>query len=103
MDDLPLTELGDTERRLLSVFIRCGRDGRAFTTQSLAATAGVPADSWGLATALNNLAVRGLIKRGGRDLLPGSPIASRLSRPMPRQKCIDAIKALEGRRYHVRG
>src|SRR5438270_810563 len=70
MDDLPLTELGDTERRLLSVFIRYGRDGRAFTTQSLAVNAGVPADSWGLATALNNLAVKGLIKRGGGDPFP---------------------------------
>jgi hypothetical protein len=96
MDDLPLTELGDTERRLPSVFIRYGRDGRAFTTQSLAANDGVPADSRGLATALNNLAVRGLIKQGGGDPLPGSPIASRLSRPMPRRQRIDAIKALEG-------
>jgi hypothetical protein len=78
MDDLPLTELGDTERRLLSVLIRYDRDGRAFTTQSLAANAGVAADSWGLATALNNLAVRGLIKRGGGDPIPGPPSRSAL-------------------------
>jgi hypothetical protein len=96
MDDLPLTELGETERRLLAIFLRYGRDGRALTTQSLAANAGMPADSTRLATALNNLAVKGLIKRGGGDPFPWSPIAFRLSRPMPRRQCIDAIKALGG-------
>ncbi len=97
MDNLPLAELGETERRLLAIFVRYGRDGRALTTQSLAANAGLPADSKRLATALNNLAVRGLIKRGGGDPLPGSPIAFRLTRPMPRREGIEAIRALERR------
>src|SRR5438876_5981989 len=75
MDNLVLAELGETERSLLAIFVRYGRDGRALTTQSLAANAGLPADSKRLPTALNNLVVRGLIKRAGGDPLPGSPIA----------------------------
>jgi hypothetical protein len=96
MDNLVLAELGETERGLLAIFVRYGRDGRALTTQSLAANAGLPADSKRLPTALNNLVVRGLIKRAGGDPLPGSPIAFRLSRPMERREYIEAIKALEG-------
>jgi hypothetical protein len=93
MDILSLAELGETERRLLAIFVQFGRDGRALTTQSLAAIAGMAVDSKRLATALNNLAARGLIERGGGDPLPGSPIAFRISRPMSRR---EAIKALEG-------
>jgi hypothetical protein len=96
MDILSLAELGETERRLLAIFVQFGRDGRALTTQSLAAIAGMAVDSKRLATALNNLAARGLIERGGGDPLPGSPIAFRLSRPMSRREGIEAIKALEG-------
>jgi hypothetical protein len=95
MDILSLAELGETERRLLAVFVQYGRDGRALTTQSLAANAGMAVESKRLAMALNNLAVRGLIKRGGGDPLPGSPIAFRLSRPIPRRAYVEAIRALE--------
>jgi hypothetical protein len=92
MDILSLAELGETERRLLAIFVQFGRDGRALTTQSLAAIAGMAVDSKRLATALNNLAARGLIERGGGDPLPGSPIAFRLSRPMSRREGIEAIR-----------
>jgi hypothetical protein len=96
MDILSLAELGETERRLLAIFVQYGRDGRALTTQSLAANAGMAVDSKRLAMALKNLAVRGLIKRGGGDSLPGSPIAFRLSRPIVRREYIEATRALEG-------
>jgi hypothetical protein len=95
MDILSLAELGETERRLLAIFVQHGRDGRALTMQSLAANAGMAVESKRLAMALNNLAARGFIKRGGGDPLPGSPIAFRLSRPIPRREHIEAIGALE--------
>ena len=83
MEDLPLTDLGDTERKLIAIFVRHGREGRAITMQSLAANAGMPDHSKELTTALRSLAARGLIKRAGADPIPGAPVAFRLSRPIP--------------------
>jgi hypothetical protein len=93
MSDRPLGDLGESERKLLAVFVRYGRDGRAITLQSLAAHSGMPMNARELATALRNLSARGLIKRGGGDPLPGSPVAFRLSRPLPgRERSSDAIE-----------
>jgi hypothetical protein len=82
MKDLLLSDLGEQERKLFATFVRYGRDGRAITIESLAATTGMPVNSQELTMALRNLAARGLIKRGGGDPLPGSSVAFRLSRPM---------------------
>src|ERR1700756_1854391 len=82
MEDLPLTGLGDTERKLIQVFVRHGREGRAITTESLAANVGMPGHSRELTTALRSLAARGLIIRAGADPIPGAPVAFRLSRPI---------------------
>lgn len=75
MEDLPLTGFGDTERKLIQVFVRHGREGRAITMESLAANAGMPGHSKELTTALRSLAARGLIIRAGTD-----PILARQSR-----------------------
>src|ERR1700747_1131802 len=83
MDDLRLTGLGETERKLIAIFVRHGREGRAITMQSLAANAGMPDHSKELTTALRSLAARGLIKRAGANPIPGAPVAFRLSRPIP--------------------
>jgi hypothetical protein len=82
MEDLPLTGLGDTERKLIQVFVRHGREGRAITMESLAANVGMPGHSRELTTALRSLAARGLIIRAGADPIPGAPVAFRLSRPI---------------------
>lgn len=82
MEDLPLTSLGDTERKLIQVFVRHGREGRAITMESLAANAGMLGHSKELTTALRSLAARGLIIRAGADPIPGTPVAFRLSRPI---------------------
>jgi hypothetical protein len=82
MEDLPLTGLGKTERKLIAIFVRHGREGRAITMESLAANAGMPGHSRELTTALRSLAARGLIIRAGADPIPGAPVAFRLSRPI---------------------
>jgi hypothetical protein len=84
MGDLPFSELGEPERRLLAVFARYGRDGRAITVESLAAHTAMPVNSRELAGALGKLAARGVIRRGGGDPLPGSPVAYRLCYRLPR-------------------
>jgi hypothetical protein len=73
MDILSLAELGETERRLLATFVQYGRDGRALTTQSLAANAGMAVESKRLAMALNNLAVRGLSSEAAETRFPARP------------------------------
>jgi hypothetical protein len=82
MEDLPLTGLGEIERKLIAIFVRHGREGRAITMESLAANAGMPGHSKELTTALRSLAARGLIIRAGADPIPGAPLAFRLSRPI---------------------
>ena len=52
MEDLPPTGLGETERKLIAIFVRHGREGRAITMESLAANAGMPGHSKELTTAL---------------------------------------------------
>jgi hypothetical protein len=79
MEDLPLSGLKENERKLLAVFVRHGRDGRAITMESLAANAHISTDSPELTTALKNLAARGFVKRAGGDPIPGAPVAFRLS------------------------
>jgi hypothetical protein len=83
MDDHVLAELGPEERKLLAVFARHGRDGRAITTASLAAHAGFTLDRRRLSEALGELAGRGLITEGGDDPFIGSPVAYRLVRMLP--------------------
>jgi hypothetical protein len=83
MDDRVLADLGPDERKLLAVFARHGRDGRAITTASLAAHAGFGVDRKRLSEALGKLAGRGLITEGGDDPFIGSPVAYRLVRPFP--------------------
>jgi|GEM_PF-5586916 hypothetical protein len=93
MSDVPLSNLGEFERKLLAVFVRYGRDGRAITLQSLAAHTGMPVNAQELVKALRELTARGLIKRGGGDPIPGSPLAFRLSRPLPgRGRGSDAVE-----------
>jgi hypothetical protein len=83
MDDRVLADLAPDERKLLAVFARHGRDGRAITTGSLAARAGWRLDRKRLSEALGKLAGRGLITEGGDDPFIGSPVAYRLVRPLP--------------------
>ena len=52
MEDLPPTGLGETERKLIAIFVRHGREGRAITMESLAANAGMPGHSKELTTAI---------------------------------------------------
>jgi hypothetical protein len=94
MDDQVLAELGQDERKLLAVFARHGRDGRAITTASLAVHAGLAADRKRpeYDSALRNLVARGLIREGGGDPFVGSPVAYRLVRSMPgRQRDGEAV------------
>src|ERR1700747_845309 len=58
MDDRVLADLGPDERKLLAIFARYGRDGRAITTASLMAHAGFVLDRKGLSAALGKLAAR---------------------------------------------
>jgi DNA-binding Lrp family transcriptional regulator len=91
MKDQALTELQECERKILDVFVRHGRDGRAITMESLAASAGISVSSRELTTALKDLAVRGIIQRAGGDPIPGTPVAFRLSQDMLR-RCTDAAR-----------
>jgi hypothetical protein len=77
MEPHPLHGLERDEHKLLAVFKRFGRDGRAITLASLAVHAGT--DSRRLLAALRNLATRGLIQEAGGDPFIGSPAAYRLS------------------------
>jgi hypothetical protein len=81
--DRVLADLGPDERKLLAVFARHGRDGRAITTASLAAHAGFGLDRKRLSEALGKLAGRDLITEGGDDPFIGSPVAYRLVQPLP--------------------
>jgi hypothetical protein len=83
MDDGVLADLGPDERKLLGIFARYGRDGRAITTASLTAHAGFGLDRKRLSEALRKLAGRGLITEGGDDPFIGAPVAYRLVRPLP--------------------
>jgi pimeloyl-ACP methyl ester carboxylesterase len=83
MDDRVLANLGSDERKLLAVFARHGRDGRAITPASLMAHACFGLDRKRLSEALGKLAGRGLITQGGDDPFIGSPVAYRLVRPLP--------------------
>ena len=83
MDDRVLADLGPDERKLLAIFARYGRDGRAITTASLMAHAGFGLDRKRLSEALRKLAGRGLITQGGDDPFIDSPVAYRLMRPFP--------------------
>jgi hypothetical protein len=71
----PLANLGQDERKLLAVFAQYGHNGRAITTASLAAHAGLVDDSRRLSLALKRLATRGFIKEAGSDALISSPPA----------------------------
>jgi pimeloyl-ACP methyl ester carboxylesterase len=83
MDDRVLADLGPDERKLLAIFARYGRDGRAITTASLMAHAGFGLDRKRLSEALRKLAGRGLITQGGDDPFIDTPVAYRLVRPFP--------------------
>lgn len=77
MEPHALSGFGEQERKLLAIFKRFGRDGRAITLASLAVHAGT--DTRRLLVALRNLATRGLIQEAGGDPFIGSPTAYRLS------------------------
>lgn len=47
MEGLPFSELGESERKLLAVFARFGRDDRAITVESLAVHTGMGISSRG--------------------------------------------------------
>jgi hypothetical protein len=79
------TNVQQIERKLLAAFERHGGDGRAITIESLAASADTPGRTRELALALKNLVDRGLVRRAGEDPIPGSAIAFRLVRPLPRE------------------
>ena len=83
MDDRVWADLGPDERKLLAIFARYGRDGRAITTASLMAHAGFGLDRKRLSEALQKLAGRGVITQGGDDPFIGSSVAYRLMRPFP--------------------
>jgi hypothetical protein len=85
MDDRVLA-LGPDERKLLAIFARYGRDGRAITTASLMAHAGFGLDRKRLSEALRKLAGNGLITQGGDDPFIDSPVAYRLVRPFPAEE-----------------
>jgi len=76
MDDRVLADLGPDERKLLGIFARYGRDGRAITAASLTAHAGFGLNRKRLSEALRKLAGRGLVT-------DGAPLAYRLVRPLP--------------------
>jgi hypothetical protein len=78
MDDRALADLGPDERKLLAIFARYGRDGRAITTVSLMAHAGFGLDRKRLSETLGKLAERGLVTQGGDDPFIGAPVAYRL-------------------------
>ncbi|QOZ26737.1 MULTISPECIES: hypothetical protein [Bradyrhizobium] len=82
METWTSTNLQQIEHRLLAAFERHGRDGRAMTLESLAASTGMVGRANELALALKHLAARGLIRRAGEDPIPGTAIAFRLARPM---------------------
>ena len=68
MDDRVLADLGPDERKLLAIFARYGRDGRAITTASLMAHAGFGLDRKRLSEALGKLAGRGDHARRRRSI-----------------------------------
>jgi len=92
MEDLALMGLGESERKLLAVFLLHGRDGRAITVESLAATVGVPDHSKELTTALRNLARADSLNKPAETLFLvrrlhfGSPGQFRCDRMPTRQK-----------------
>jgi hypothetical protein len=65
MDDRVLADLGPDERKLLGIFARYGRDGRAITAASLTAHAGFGLNRKRLSE-LRKLAGRGLVTEGGK-------------------------------------
>jgi len=82
VENLSLSGLQESERRLLAVFARHGRDGRGITIESLAVNAGMSASHRELTSALQSLIAHGLIKPAGEDPIPGAPLAFRLARPI---------------------
>ncbi len=80
MEPHSVAGLGNVERKLLKIFERHGRDGRAITTASLAVHAGLPAQSDELQSALASLIRGGLLEEAGDDPFRGAPVAYRLSR-----------------------
>ncbi|MBR0707963.1 hypothetical protein [Bradyrhizobium liaoningense] len=92
MENLLASDLLEIERKLLAVFERHGADGRAITIESLAVNTSMQSRSREFASALKDLAARGLIKRAGEDLVPGSPVAFRLVQRLSPDAPGDAAK-----------
>jgi hypothetical protein len=86
-----LTELQECERKVIDVFARHGRDGRAITVESLAAGADISVSSPELTAALKGLAVRGIIQRAEGDLY-----LARQSRFGCPRTCFDAVATQQG-------
>ena len=65
---LPKTELGQTERNILAVFERHGRDGGAITMEGLAAHTGLSVGPPEFARAVKSLLARGCISASEQDV-----------------------------------